>query len=309
MTDFSGNNRTALALGNFDGLHAGHLQVLSAVAEQKNNGFCPVLVRFYPHPSTVLHGKTPLRLLTDAHRKQILNEYHAQETVLDFLSVCEMTPERFVEEILIGKLNAGFVACGFNFRFGKNASGTAEDLRRIAEAHGIGCFIASALTFEEDVISATRIRNCIADGDICPANAMLTRPFSYDFEVVGGDRRGRLMGTPTINQYFPADFIVPKYGVYASFVVLDSVLHPAVTNIGLRPTFNGSGERSETWIMDYSGDLYGQHVPVYLLSYLRNEVKFDDMNALRNQILADSQASRDAFEIFQKKLKYFEKKA
>lgn len=310
MTESFCKNRTALALGNFDGLHDGHLQVLSAVEKQKTNGMQPVLVRFEPHPSFVLYGKAPERLLTDSARNAVLREYTAQEIVLDFAAVCELTPEQFVKEILINKLNAHFVSCGFNFRFGKNGAGTAQDLKTIAEKNGIGCFIAPEVTFEKDTVSATRIRNCIKNGQIQQANAMLTRPFSYDFEVVGGDRRGRLMGTPTINQCFPQGFIVPKSGVYASFAVLDGgVYHPAVTNIGLRPTFSGTSERSETWIMNFSGDLYGQHVTVCLLSYLRKEVKFDNMDALRNQILLDSQESRECFENFSKKLKIFKKKA
>ncbi len=296
MTDSLYKNATALALGNFDGLHEGHLQVLSAVAQQKKNGLTPVLVRFEPHPAAVLRGKTPDRLLTERVHNMVLDSYEVQEKVLDFLTVCEMSPDQFVAQVLVQNLQAGFVACGFNFRFGKNGIGTAQDLKRITAAHGVECFIAPEFTFENETVSATRIRNCIRNGQIEQANAMLTRPFSYDFEVVGGDRRGRLMGTPTINQYFPQGFAVPKSGVYASFAVVDGVCYPAVTNIGIRPTFNGTSERSETWIMHFSGDLYGKHIPVYLLKYLRGEVKFDNMDSLRNQILSDAVQSQAAFE-------------
>lgn len=301
MTDFCCKNKTALALGNFDGLHEGHLQVLSVVAQQKENGLQPVLVRFEPHPAVILRGAAPDRLLTDYAHKEVLAEYGLQERVLDFLAVCEMSPERFVSEILVNDLQAGFVACGFNFRFGKNGAGTAQDLKRIASEYGIACFIAPEFTFENETVSATRIRDCIRNGQIEKANAMLTRPFSYDFEVVGGDRRGRLMGTPTINQYFPQGFVVPKSGVYASFAVVDGVCYPAVTNIGIRPTFDGTSERSETWIMHFSGDLYGKNIPVALLQYLRTEVKFSDMDALRNQILSDAQRSQDAFQKYSAK--------
>ncbi len=301
MTDFSCENRTALALGNFDGLHEGHLQVLSAVAAQRENGMQPFLVRFDPHPVAVLQGTAPDRILTQRTHNEVLNAFGMCEEVLDFLSVCEMSPECFVSEILVNKLHAGFVACGFNFHFGKNGIGTAQDLKRIAAQFGIDCFIAPEFTFEHETVSATRIRACIRDGQIEKANAMLTRPFSYDFEVVGGDRRGRLMGTPTINQYFPQGFVIPKSGVYASFAVVDGIRYPAVTNIGIRPTFNGTSERSETWIMNFSGDLYGKHIPVYLLSYLRGEVKFDDMDALRNQILSDAARSQSAFENYSAK--------
>ena len=296
MTDSLFNNQTALALGNFDGLHEGHLQVLSAVCAQKENGLQPVLVRFDPHPVAVLHGTAPDRILIDRERNRVLKKYKTQETVLDFLSVCKLSPEEFVRDILIERLHAGFVACGFNFRFGQNGAGTADTLRELANKYRIGCFVADEVDFENAPVSATRIRECIRSGQIEQANAMLGRAFAYDFEVVGGDRRGRLMGTPTINQYFPQGFVIPKSGVYASFAEVDGICYPAVTNIGIRPTCNGTSERSETWIMNFSGDLYGKHVPVYLLSYLRGEVKFNDMDALRNQILSDAAKAKAAFE-------------
>ena len=303
MTDFIAHNRTALALGNFDGLHDGHLQVLSAVSEQSKNGLQPVLVRFDPHPAFVLSRHTPDRLLTDAVKEEILQSYSVAECVLDFYAVRSLSPEAFVKEVLIDRLQAGFVACGFNFRFGKNGEGTAQTLQTLCAQYGVDCFVAPAVQYKDEPVSATRIRACIRNGEIADANAMLGRPFSYNFEVVGGDRRGRLMGTPTINQYFPEGFIVPQSGVYASFALVDGVMYPAVTNVGLRPTFNGTSERSETWIMHFSGDLYGKQIPVFLLEYLRNEVKFEDMDALRAQILADAAKSQVCFEDFQKNMK------
>lgn len=302
MTDSFGNNTTALALGNFDGLHEGHRQVLLDIAKQKENGLTPVLVRFSPHPAFVLHGKAPDRLVNDSVRKKILNTYGIREIVLNFTDICDLSAEEFVTKVLIGQLHAAFVACGFNYRFGKNASASAQDLQLLADQNGLQCSVSPAVLYENEPISATRIRACLKKGCVEHANAMLGRPFSYDFEVVGGDQRGRLMGTPTINQYFPDGFIVPKYGVYASFVELDGVCLPAVTNIGMRPTFNGSSARSETWIMDFSGDLYGQNVSVSLLKHLRDEVKFDNMDALRDQILSDAKASRTAVESFLKKV-------
>ena len=135
MTDFCCNNTTALALGNFDGLHEGHLQVLSAVAQQKQNGMQPVLVRFEPHPVAVFRGTAPDRLLTDRTYNEVLNAFGMQQEVLNFLSVCEMSPECFVSEILVKKLHAGFVACGFNFHFGKNGVGCPSGNRLHSGRH------------------------------------------------------------------------------------------------------------------------------------------------------------------------------
>lgn len=302
MIDTTMYKRTALALGSFDGLHTGHMQVIRAAAAQAEKGLLPMLVRFDRHPAEVLHGKAPDRLLTDAQRQTLLAQMSVHETVLPFSEICSFTPERFVQEILKENLHAAFVSCGFNYRFGKNGEGNAQTLQQLCTENGIACFVAPEVTFENEAVSATRIRTCIRNAQIGQANAMLGRPFYYDFEVVGGDRRGRLMGTPTINQYFPQGFVVPGHGVYASVVRLEQEYYPAVTNIGLRPTFNGMSERSETWIMDFSGDLYGKHIPVFLLSYLRGEVKFSNMEELRAQILRDANAGKQAAAAFLKKI-------
>ena len=122
---------------------------------------------------------------------------------------------------------------------------------------------------------------------------MLGRPCCYDFTVVGGDRRGRKLGAPTINQFFPSGFVVPKFGVYASKTLVEGRYHPSVTNIGMRPTIGTQSLRSETYIMDFSGDLYGQNIEVSLLHFLRGEVRFESLDALRAQIAADAQAARN----------------
>lgn len=142
-------------------------------------------------------------------------------------------------------------------------------------------------------VSSTRIRAALEQGRPEEANAMLGRPFCYDFTVVGGDRRGRKLGAPTINQFFPSGFVVPKFGVYASKTLVEGRYHPSVTNIGMRPTIGTQSLRSETYIMDFSGDLYGQNIEVSLLHFLRGEVRFESLDALRAQIAADAQAARN----------------
>ena len=136
-------------------------------------------------------------------------------------------------------------------------------------------------------------RQALEQGRPEEANAMLGRPFCYDFTVVGGDRRGRKLGAPTINQFFPSGFVVPKFGVYASKTLVEGRYHPSVTNIGMRPTIGTQSLRSETYIMDFSGDLYGQNIEVSLLHFLRGEVRFESLDALRAQIAADAQAARN----------------
>ena len=162
------------------------------------------------------------------------------------------------------------------------------------------CAVAERTDYNGAAISSTRIRNALAEGNIEDANSMLGREFSYKFTVVSGDRRGRLIGAPTINQHFPEGFIVPKFGVYASAVPIDGELHAAVTNIGRRPSFTCDDLRSETCITDFSGDLYGKNVEVKLLRYIRPERDFDSLDSLGDQIAADAQTAKEIFNSIEK---------
>ena len=149
--------------------------------------------------------------------------------------------------------------------------------------------------YQGELISATRIRRAIEDGNIADANAMLLFPYAYRLPVASGDRRGRLLGFPTINQFFLPDMVRPRAGVYASKVLLNDVWYPAVTNVGVRPTIGTDSFRSETCILGFSGDLYGQEIEVTPLRYLRPEQKFQDLAALQAAIENDAQAAREVF--------------
>ena len=301
MTDHMQHNKTAVALGFFDGLHTGHMHVLCRTAEEKENGLTPTVLLFDEHPAAVLTGSAPQQILPNTIRNGILDDMGIARQVVSFRTLQSLTPEEFVRTILCGTLRAGFVACGFNYRFGIHGTGTAQTLQALCAQQNIRCAIVGETAYNGSPVSSTRIRQALAQGNAAAAAAMLGRPFTYDFEVMDGDKRGRLLGTPTINQYFPAGFMVPAFGVYASFVQLDGCIHPAVTDIGMRPTFNGTAPRSETWIMDYAGDLYGQHIRVQLLEYLRPEVRFPDADALRAQIHRDAATSRETLNKYLKK--------
>jgi riboflavin kinase/FMN adenylyltransferase len=201
--------------------------------------------------------------------------------------------EEFFYKILVEKLGATALSCGFNYRFGANAKGNPENLRELCEKQGIELFVSDAVLFEGEPVSSTRIRSLIKQGDIESANAMLGREFSYDFLVVHGDARGRTIDSPTINQFFTEDFIVPQYGVYASYSIIDGKKYPSVTNVGVRPTIEGtSKERSETNIIGFEGDLYDKPISVQLLKKIREEMKFSGLDELRAQIARDREVSK-----------------
>ena len=287
---------TAVALGSFDGVHRGHQAVIHLAAEFQAKGMLPCVLSFYPHPAAVLNGAAPPALITPVLRCEAYAKAGAQAAYeVDFYSVCDMTPRQFVTEILIGKLNAKAVCCGFNFRFGKHGAGTPELLQELCGEYGLELRIAPSIVYEGSPVSSTRIRAAIENGDLSLANAMIGGPFAYDFEVVMGDRRGRTLGSPTINQEFPENFILPRFGVYAGRAWVDSQWKCAVVNFGIRPTFSLPRPRSEAYILDYSGDLYGYHIKVQLLEYLRGEMKFYGVEELKQQITADASAARKVF--------------
>lgn len=294
MTDFK-STKTAIALGNFDGLHKGHADVINSAVKQSFNGLVPYVLIFDQHPQQVLTGRTPRQLMTYNQLKDITGKMGCGILHISFDEIRNMSPEEFVKNILADKLNAGFISCGFNYRFGKNGVGDTDTLTKLCSLYDIEISISDAVEYSGTAVSSTRIRKEIENGNIEDANNMLGRYFSYDSEVVSGDQRGRTLGFPTMNQFFPENFIVPKYGVYASKSFIDGKWYPSVTNIGIRPTIGNSKPRSETSVIGFSGDLYGKNIPVALLSFLRDEIRFSSLDELSAQIKKDSGKASEIF--------------
>ena len=273
-----------VALGTFDGLHIGHKAVITA---EKTEYQRKIVLMFNEHPLVRLKGENPGELITRAKAKTILDAWGVSPEYIDFSEICDLSPETFVDEILIKRYNAKSLACGFNYRFGKNASANAEELMRLCAEREVKITVVDAINFENEPVSSSRIRKAIANGDMKAVKGMLGRYFSYDFPVAHGDERGRKLGLPTINQFFTDDFAVPEYGVYASFTKVNGEVYPSVTNIGIRPTIGNSEKRSETNIIGFDGDIYGQCPEVFLVEKIRNEMKFASLDELKQQISKD----------------------
>lgn len=283
-------NGIALALGTFDGFHIGHKKVIeNAVASNKK----PKVLLFNEHPQKVLKKKSPGELITETDRIKLLGEWGVEPIVINFSDIMTLTYEEFFYEIIVKKIGASVLSCGFNYHFGAKALGNTENLKTLCEKENIELLVSEPVEYKGEPVSSTRIRNAIRNGDIEDANNMLGREFSYDFLVVHGDARGRTIESPTINQFFSDDFIVPEYGVYASFSVIDGKKYSSVTNVGVRPTIEGfSKERSETNIIGFDGDLYDKNISVHLLKKIREEMKFGNLDELRSQIAKDREVSK-----------------
>ncbi len=279
--------KRAVALGNFDGIHIGHSAVIGCAVSAAENGFVPAVLLLDPMPSRFFGRSESKELVSAAEKERLISEMGAEVVKIDFAAVKDYTPEDFFEKIIVGSLGAGMLCCGFNYRFGKNGSGDSALLRKLCENAGIELCVVPAVLYDGKPVSSTRIRTALENGEISLANAMLGREFGYKLEVVHGDELGRTLDCPTINQLFPEGMIVPGYGVYASRACVDGVWYSSVTNIGRRPTFESDQQRSETHILGYCGDLYGRQIEVRLLRYIRGEMKFDSLPALKSQLVKD----------------------
>lgn len=289
-------NKIALALGTFDGLHRGHLNVLKTTKDFALDGLVPSVLLFDCHPQVAVKGFAPPMLITKEDKEESIKKMGLMPIPISFEEIRNLSPEEFVKDILCDRLHAGAVVSGDNFHFGKNGKGNSEILATLCEKYDIIYKKADNVSFNEQLISSTRIRNALENGNIEEANEMLGRKFSYDFLVVEGNKIGKkYFGFPTINQHFPVGFINLKHGVYASQSTVDDIVYPSVTNFGCHPTIGGDKVLSETCILGFDGDLYNQRIKVELLSFIRGEKKFNSKDELKEQIDKDSKLAVEIY--------------
>ena len=279
-----------VALGTFDGLHIGHKAVLNNILSKNAK---PIALTFKMPPKM---SESSGLLMLPEEKNKTLEKMGITPVVLDFENIKNLSPREFLEHIL-SEYNPKTIATGFNFRFGKSAVGETKDLNEFCEENKIEYKLTKAVKFENQPVSSTRIRDCLAKGNIVSANKMLGRPFSFSGKVIHGDERGREMGFPTINQVYPDILTKVKFGVYASITQIGNEFFTSVTNVGKRPTFETEKVISETNIIDFSGDLYNENIKIHLLEFIRPEVKFDGIDGLKKGIEADKNI---AIEIFDK---------
>ena len=281
-----------IALGFFDGAHIGHRTLLSAMnSYARQNALRPCVFTFSDSPCSILGKAESRSLQTLEQRLDNIAEFSRAEVcfAVSFLKYKDLDAKSFVENILIDKLCVKAVFCGFNFRFGKNAEGDAKLLEDICSRSNVKVFVTAPVCSGGETVSSTGIRRLIENGKMLKANALLAQPFRIEGIVSSGKQNGRKMGVPTINQSLPEGFVVPRYGVYASFAVIDGERFRAVSNIGVRPTIFEHGQvNCETHILDtVNGDMYGKSVCTEILWFERDERRFDDLNALAAQIHRD----------------------
>ncbi|MEI5677369.1 MULTISPECIES: bifunctional riboflavin kinase/FAD synthetase [unclassified Mesorhizobium] len=287
-----------VAIGNFDGVHRGHQAVLErALDEARRRGVPALVLTFEPHPRTVFQPNTPLFVLTPAPMKaRLLAELGFAAVVEQGFTrdFAELSAEEFVTQILETNLGISHVVTGFDFHFGKSRRGGPAFLMEAGERHGFGVTLVDAFRDEgTEIVSSSRIRGLLSEGEPAEAAGLLGYRYTVEAEVTHGKQLGRTLGFPTANMALPESTAL-KHGIYAvRFRRADGTLHDGVASFGRRPTVADNGAPLlETFLFDFSGDLYGQVCRVSLFGYLRGEVKFDGLDALVVQMKRDEEEAR-----------------
>lgn len=278
---------TAIALGVFDGVHLGHRLVIDT-AVKKSGG--EVRSAVFTFKSDTVMNKGSERLLTNSEKLRRLSQRRIDYVCCpDFGEYRDMPCEDFVKEVLVGRLGCRYAVCGRDFRFGRGAQGDAGRLTELGKALGFEVTVLDKLALAGETVSSTVIKEHIRKGEIERANELLGYRFGYREPVIHGNELGRTWDFPTINQRLPEGITVPRFGVYCSRVKIDGKSYTGVTNIGVKPTVaEGIKPLAETYIIDYSGDLYGRVIQTGLERFIRPERRFGSIDELRRQIAEDT---------------------
>lgn len=279
--------------GTFDGVHQGHEKVLKSVVERaKSQGQASMLLTFYPHPRLVVNpGDNSLRMLSTIEEKRAL----IAQTGIDYMLVLPFTsevskysPEQFVKEILVDRLRIKTIIVGYDHRFGFNRGGNLETLKTLGETYGFDVSEILANEIDNIAISSSRIRKCLLEGKIEEANELLGRKYSFSGLVVHGQKIGRTLGFPTVNIQLDDHYkLIPAPGVYAVVAYLGDQHYKCAMNIGFRPTFGDFGMTIEGYLLNFSGEIYGSTLKFEVISRIRPEIKFNNIEELKHKIRED----------------------
>ena len=282
---------TVVALGNFDGIHKGHQEIISmTVKEAASAGLKSGVFTFSNHTSSVLKNVPPVKNILYPDQKISILE----EMGVDYMfnipfteEILRMNPEQFIDQILVDKFNIREAYCGFNYTFGYKASGTAEVLMHEGLKRGFGIHVQEPYVIDGIVVSSTYIRQLIEEGRMEECTKFMGRMYAIDGEIVMGNKLGRTFGFPTCNTIVDETMITPPNGVYITTCTIDGVKRPSVTNVGVKPTIGKYEKNIETHIFDFNEDVYGKRIRVDFIKHTRPEKKFDGLDDLKKQIQSD----------------------
>lgn len=291
---------TAVALGKFDGLHKGHLEVMRRLTEEKTNGLKALVFTFSNNPKNFLkpenEKKSGNKLFTVKEKLMVYERMGIDIIVVYPLEtgILGMEPETFIKNILVDKLGVKKVVCGENFRYGKDRKGDTNSLKLLGKKYGFRADVLPMISDQGEVISSTLIRGLISDGEIEKANRLLGYQYTIVGKVVHGNEIGRTIDTPTANIIPDEDKLLPPFGVYLSLCDIDGKIYGGITNIGTKPTVTEDKKKItvETYFLNYAGDLYDRILEIKLVKHTRNEIKFSGLTQLKEQLEKDKDMCR-----------------
>lgn len=291
-------HRTAVALGGFDAMHIGHQAIIQRVVEKaKAEGLTSVVYLFRNQPRTVVTGSSVPQVYSLNKRLDLLESMGVDAVVAEWFTPQYQTvsPEAFVSRYVKERLDARYLAVGFNYRFGSRGAGDTHMLCQLAAEHGIEVEVAPAVEVGGVAVSSSRIRELIQSGQVSLAAKCLGRPFTFTGSVVSGNQVGRTMGFPTANVACRFDTLLPKFGVYLTKTKVDGGWVPSITNLGARPTVTDATPWLETHLLEFDGDLYEKEIEIAFFDYLREIKEFISLDVLAGQLDNDKQRAKEYF--------------
>ncbi len=284
-----------IALGFFDGVHTAHRKLLKTARDEAARLGVPFGVFTFDTESQIKIGEG--RIYTGTIRERLIKNEGADFIIsAQFSDISEMSAEEFVKKILIDEIGAQIAVSGFNFRFGKGAAGDASELKRLMRAYGGDALICERYEIDGVAVSSTAIKEMLKSGRIREANRLLGAPYRINGEVKHGRGVGKSLGFPTLNTNIGEGLVSLQRGVYRTAVSVGDRLYPAITNIGVCPTYEKRDLHAETYIINYSGDLYGFDTEIYFLNFLREEIEFPSEEQLIMQINIDKNIAIKEFD-------------
>ncbi|RKD34482.1 bifunctional riboflavin kinase/FAD synthetase [Thermohalobacter berrensis] len=283
---------TAVALGNFDGLHIGHQALIKKmIKESKKMGLPSVVYTFKNHPTSLIaNKKTPKTIMNNKQKFEILKSLGIDILyMIEFNNqIMNMNPKAFIKKLLIDRLNIKLVVVGFNYRFGYKAKGDCSLLKQMGDDLGFKVIVVPPVTKNEQVVSSTLIRKLIKEGKIKKANNLLGRHYTLQGKVIQGKGRGKKIGFPTANLLLNDNYVIPKKGVYKTITTVNNKKYISITNVGTNPTFTNENKLNiETHIINFNDSLYGKEIEVSFKKYIREEKKFQNAEQLIKQLKED----------------------
>lgn len=294
-TEFKIEERTAVAIGKFDGFHRGHQKLLDVIKEQKQKGFASVVFTFVPSPAAFFSDENVKDLTTIEEKRRIF-----ENAGVDYLveypfyqEIADMEPDKFITEVLVERLNAGCIVAGDDVSYGKKGAGDAKLLEKMASDYKYDVIIIDKVQYEGREVSSSYVRDEVRAGNMETVEQLLGTPYHVGGTIVHGRQLGRTIGMPTVNLTPPQEKLLPPNGVYYSYVILDGRKYNGITNIGTKPTVNDQPVMGvETYLYDFDENVYGKEIEVYLLKFKRPEMRFESVDALKTQMSNDIDAGR-----------------